>query len=194
MSTFWPFTVWGFPKPIFKPYEYCPSRTRCCNSTYRLRYWNPLSASPLSNLTVLQQHLPFTVLKLISEANVCELSVYSCNSTYRLRYWNPINLNYALPHQEQRCNSTYRLRYWNQNTRKLFLANFLQLQQHLPFTVLKHDFSVIRRCSFLNRCNSTYRLRYWNNTGCTPVTDVEVKSCNSTYRLRFLNDRRIRMF
>ena len=36
----WPFTVWGLPKPNLKPHEYWPSKTRCCNSTYRLRYWN----------------------------------------------------------------------------------------------------------------------------------------------------------
>ena len=36
----------------------------------------------------LQQYLPFTVLKLVSFTNfTCRY--LSCNSTYRLRYWNP---------------------------------------------------------------------------------------------------------
>ena len=36
----------------------------CCNSTYRLRYWNlPSSYKTIFKLT-LQQYLPFTVLKL----------------------------------------------------------------------------------------------------------------------------------
>ena len=38
--------------------------------------------------------------------------------------------------QGNRCNSTYRLRYWNFN-RFLSNSHFIQLQQHLPFTVLK---------------------------------------------------------
>ena len=159
-------------------------RRNSCNSTYRLRYWNCstaiLTALPIvaTALTVygietllhyvhsckiicwLQQHLPFTVLKLdVFSCYICILK--SCNSTYRLRYWNCI-----LKHG------------W------MFLRR--KLQQHLPFTVLKHTMlSVWRRFwtqvataltvygietirpdwfGFDCCCNSTYRLRYWNNT------------------------------
>ena len=84
----------------------------CCNSTYRLRYWNllalpytkelsPVATAPtvygietpifLSVMAwlwlALQQHLPFTVLKLRDYSNTV-LRQISCNSTYRLRYWN----------------------------------------------------------------------------------------------------------
>mgnify|MGYP003087518491 CR=1 FL=1 len=62
---FWPFTVWGFLKPNCKPHEYWLSKTRCCNSTYRLRYWNL-----------------FVRLGFLTDLSLC------CNSTYRLRYWN----------------------------------------------------------------------------------------------------------
>ena len=41
-----------------------------CNSTYRLRYWNLVAdlAQPLT-IILLQQHLPFTVLKRFSHVN-----------------------------------------------------------------------------------------------------------------------------
>ena len=35
----------------------------CCNSTYRLRYWNLVPAGIIQKVEELQQHLPFTVLK-----------------------------------------------------------------------------------------------------------------------------------
>ena len=86
---FWPFTVWGFLKPNFEPHEYWLSRTRCCNSTYRLRYWN----------------FHFCFLLLLN-------TKMGCNSTYRLRYWNRNEIFYHWNHHSS-CNSTYRLRYWN---------------------------------------------------------------------------------
>ena len=39
---------------------------------------------------LLQQYLPFTVLKLSSVQHCYWHELTSCNSTYRLRYWNPI--------------------------------------------------------------------------------------------------------
>ena len=86
-----------------------------------------------------------------------------------------------------------------------------ELQQYLPFTVLKRRAShtiAFRYCwvatvltvygietyicistqCILLRCNSTYRLRYWN--GYTAVKFDHVASlecCNSTYRLRYWN-------
>ena len=84
-----------------------------CNSTYRLRYWNIPPQYVWRNSGVLQQYLPFTVLKLIfywrfdntrsnfvatvltvygietgSYHEIHHQSSWSCNSTYRLRYWN----------------------------------------------------------------------------------------------------------
>ena len=112
----------------------------CCNSAYRLRYWNQntsaarllvvttLVATVLTvygietridaydnlNIGELQQCLPFTVLKLI---NVC----------LRQNNW------------------------------------FCSLQQCLPFTVLKQATLIFGGgATTLPSCNSAYRLRYWN--------------------------------
>ena len=111
----------------------------CCNSTYRLRYWNPENntfkvlqiievATVLTvygietlqshfrrslNFFELQQYLPFTVLKRSINVEPAVTNMIRCNSTYRLRYWNLI-------------------RYWNFSLLKILL-----LQQYLPFTVLK---------------------------------------------------------
>ena len=85
---------------------------------------------------LLQQCLPFTVLKLGNEDNMDGQS-YRCNSAYRLRYWNLLvflNLSKLV----LCCNSAYRLRYWNQD---------------LETSPLMKDIG----------CNSAYRLRYWND-------------------------------
>ena len=159
---FWPFTVWGFLKPNFKLHEYWLSRTCCCNSTYRLRYWNDVFFIFYSRIII------------------------RCNSTYRLRYWNTSEVTkcnrgiayvatvltacgietwkitlwwYYVLHRS--CNSTYRLRYWNYSIWHLFLF-------------------------FLYSCNSTYRLRYWNLLDNLGVAVLEQR-CNSTYRLRYWN-------
>ena len=86
---------------------------------------------------MLQQYLPFTVLKHKEYKEINSryeqevatvptvygietnyvlnvLVIYSCNSTYRLRYWNQLELPGAVFEILERCNSTYRLRYWNQ--------------------------------------------------------------------------------
>ena len=62
---------------------------------------------------LLQQYLPFTVLKL-TLILFSIIPIYSCNSTYRLRYWN---LRSAIS----------------------FFNVLLKLQQYLPFTVLKRS-------------------------------------------------------
>ena len=62
-----------------------------CNSTYRLRYWNKtFLTSSLPSDSSLQQHLPFTVLKLFILSSSIHFKMICCNSTYRLRYWNLI--------------------------------------------------------------------------------------------------------
>ena len=164
--------VWGFPKPNFKPHKYWPSEVRCCNSTYRLRYWNNKTFHMLLKLTTttLQQYLPFTVLKLplINSKDFCP--PISCNSTYRLRYWNTLNSHMEVVTIPSCCNSTYRLRYWNWKETLSCLkfhsvvATVLTvygietllipispvtesslLQQYLPFTVLKLLMVVAKR-------------------------------------------------
>ena len=112
----------------------------------------------------------------------------SCNSTYRLRYWNLVPQRHAVMIIDFCCNSTYRLRYWNTRTQTLWIRRncvataptvygiethwssysnrftVFELQQHLPFTVLKPWDNSKIVSAWLLRCNSTYRLRYWNAT------------------------------
>ena len=158
----------------------------CCNSTYRLRYWNherwtlmwhhllrrlqqylPFTVLKLGLLglqnedRLLQQYLPFTVLKRHNDLS-CTLFYMRCNSTYRLRYWNlssiPLTgkletvatvltvygietfniLSVRFSKAVVGCNSTYRLRYWNAASLPTD-GNVIskELQQYLPFTVLK---------------------------------------------------------
>ena len=88
---------------------------RCCNSAYRLRYWNVI-------------HLGYFVSK----------HLLRCNSAYRLRYWNPLEITSIKITCVVSCNSAYRLRYWN--LPRYSLSNRLhhyQLQQYLPLAVLK---------------------------------------------------------
>ena len=161
---FWPFTVWGFPKPIFKPHEYWLCKVCCCNSTYRLRYWNLVECT-------------------FEDGEVVEC----CNSTYRLRYWNAVNpcaqractlvLQQYLPftvlklpivlislsYSLKSCNSTYRLRYWNyfQKRKKDWSIDLVAtvLTVYGIETIKSFFLSVTVRTI---GCNSTYRLRYWN--------------------------------
>ena len=133
---FWPFTVWGFLKPIFKPHEYWLSRTRCCNSTYRLRYWNA-SSFVVGTPTTLQQYLPFTVLKLFQCFLFSFFLNLRCNSTYRLRYWNPESI--YKNDKILRFKSNYRFLYLNLITIEIMVIVIMIIS-----------------------CNSTYRLRYWN--------------------------------
>ena len=72
----------------------------------------------------------------------------------------------------------------HRNTLTVWIPYDPWLQQHLPFTVLKHFF--FSYCTnIFTSCNSTYRLRYWN--GRTLVDRPYIYSCNSTYRLRYWN-------
>ena len=88
-------------------------RVFCCNSTYRLQYWNKkvVSGKDLATSIELQQYLPFTVLKLCSMVLPTLLSFISCNSTYRLRYWNSKSTSEENCCFVLSCNNTYLLRY-----------------------------------------------------------------------------------
>ena len=198
--------MWGFPKPIFKPHEYWLSRTRCCNSTYRLRYWNCYIAYSYTlelfrcnstyrlrywnrrtykvfTITIcwLQQHLPFTVLKRCSWFGTqwaiflvaTALTVYGIETPSSSLNISDDSVATAL--------TVYGI---ETEARKNAPAKKVELQQHLPFTVLKRfsleetnlplllqqhlPFTVLKRPEFLAQtqlfcsCNSTYRLRYWN--------------------------------
>ena len=132
----------------------------------------------------MQQHLPFTVLKLQMRI-VLQQVLTSCNSTYRLRYWNhssqertkPVNSTVAT------APTVYGIETFEQLVSTLLHK---QLQQHLPFTVLKLVEIITIITHYLTGCNSTYRLRYWNVTWNFAHRRTH-KRCNSTYRLRYWN-------
>ena len=167
---------------------------RSCNSTYRLRYWNwrPKNTSEISSL--LQQYLPFTVLKLnnpFALSNTLRL-VATVLTVYGIETFNARSISISV----SCCNSTYRLRYWNNNSG--FNNQLFQLQQYLPFTVLKPltkvffiiisslivlqqylPFTVLKLSlarslvTIFFSCNSTYRLRYWNMLDITTLSNKQ---------------------
>ena len=115
--------------------EYLPG----CNSTYRLRYWNDTILIPPipASFATLQQHLPFTVLKLANTVRdipskdwvATAPTDYGIETVQKMKtYWRIYSLC---------CNSTYRLRYWNLIPIDKLRQSSNKLQQHLPFTVLK---------------------------------------------------------
>ena len=177
-----PFTVLK-PKSSTKPAIRPLSR---CNSTYRLRYWNTKNIKP-------------SVSK--SDPVATALTVYGIETSH----WWPFSLDFLVATaltvygietvcdfviscvSQECCNSTYRLRYWNVKILAKGAIICLPLQQHLPFTVLKHDQSFVQDLTHFYivataltvygietrylvnavnhafpSCNSTYRLRYWN--------------------------------
>ena len=132
-----------------------------CNSTYRLRYWN-LSVITWNYcwLVLLQQYLPFTVLKLNPISMSAFEIISSCNSTYRLRYWNEYNecvpaltrfvatvlTVYGIETHRSWCKvhtlvdvatvlTVYGIE--TKKTKKKKADKEAKLQQYLPFTVLK---------------------------------------------------------
>ena len=140
-------------------------------------------------LCMLQQLLPFTVLKLprVSWKNWRILQVATALTVYGIETLRNIvnmlcsillvataltvyGIETVLLHTKPSmpycsCNSSYRLRYWN----SLYMCD--QKQQ------------------LRLRCNSSYRLRYWNSpTSVLPVLMLAL-SCNSSYRLRYWNGR-----
>ena len=89
------------------------------------------------DLLSLQQYLPFTVLKLNFAAQKLLKLNMSCNSTYRLRYWNAFR---ELIKKYTFSVATV-LTVYGIETDKHNFSSFTEmndkLQQHLPFTVLK---------------------------------------------------------
>ena len=161
----------------------------CCNSTYRLRYWN-------LDIDIVKEVFCFT----------------RCNSTYRLRYWNkPWLFGLRSPNLKLQ-------QYFPLAVLKLLEivgtrgTEVFSLQQYLPLAVLKLIIIIIRCRIIMSSCNSTYRLRYWNNANLIPSSDTprsvatvltacgietwltltasvsfSPRRCNSTYRLRYWN-------
>jgi len=67
------------------------------------------------------------------------------------------------------------------------LKMLTQLQQYLPFTVLKLTHIILPPLTTLC-CNSTYRLRYWNVSTNTLFSHrTPLYGCTSTYRLWYWN-------
>ena len=127
-------TVYGI-ETIHK-YEKIPEACGC-NSTYRLRYWNlrPVGKNT-DRAALLQQYLPFTVLKLLRH-------LFQRLDVGGLQQYLPFTV---LKHAAD----------------QLELSFARQLQQYLPFTVLKLVRAMASRTDNHRGCNSTYRLRYWN--------------------------------
>ena len=111
-------------------------------------------------LTLLQQYLPFTVLKRIMDGESCK-AFKCCNSTYRLRYWNNSGIIFWR-FKYLSCNSTYRLRYWN----VILMTSMIDLDFLVATVLTVYGIETCKPYTysfpFLFRCNSTYRLRYWN--------------------------------
>ena len=85
----------------------------CCNSAYRLRYWNAVEGFTLTVFNTLQHCLPLAVLKRKRKERFVRRLVVCCNSAYRLRYWNSASILSTAFLLSSGCNSAYRLRYWN---------------------------------------------------------------------------------
>ena len=82
------------PFTVLKPYfcSFFILRWSCCNSTYRLRYWNRILLLKRYYLRMLQQYLPFTVLKqesILIGPHLAPLQQYLPFTVLKLckRYW-----------------------------------------------------------------------------------------------------------
>ena len=101
-------TVYGIETGCYSRESWASRR---CNSTYRLRYWNGDISSPVTSKARLQQHLPFTVLKLSQEMILTNLFALQQHLPFTVL---KLDLETLVIEEKE---ST--------------------LQQHLPFTVLK---------------------------------------------------------
>ena len=60
----------------------------CCNSTYRLRYWNLLETDDNLKLSVVATVPTVYGIETGNGTEALFKEYLGCNSTYRLRYWN----------------------------------------------------------------------------------------------------------
>ena len=120
--------------------EYINTLWCSCNSTYRLRYWNKKK----NTRNVVGYSSVATVLTVYG----IETSAFKDTTNRQRGNVATVLTVYGIETRKIKdmkeedvlcCNSTYRLRYWNAPfylTLQLLLVQF-QLQQYLPFTVLK---------------------------------------------------------
>ena len=132
----------------------------CCNSAYRLRYWNTIELVPFVVTLKLQQCLPLAVLKLYRFLHFCKHVLIGCNSAYRLRYWNA---NKIWTSKVYKRVATVLTACGIETPRALAtISATYGLQQCLPLAVLKLPATTIFSLTSTLGCNSAYRLRYWN--------------------------------
>ena len=111
----------------------------CCNSAYRLRYWN-LLISACNTSCFVATVLTACGIETSSQFSIPLLKMTEC------------------------CNSAYRLRYWNFPQEIFKRFQDMVLQQCLPLAVLKLFFHWNHHSEIISiGCNSAYRLRYWNS-------------------------------
>ena len=90
--------------------------------------------------------------------------IISCNSTYRLRYWNETDVVIDIQRMDIELQQYLPFTVLKLTFKAKPLSVHTMLQQYLPFTVLKLYWKLYvlllrnEQC-----CNSTYRLRYWNS-------------------------------
>ena len=138
----------------------------CCNSTYRLRYWNRRWAfiarffwlfvatvptacgiETVSTLRrkrwrlspLLQQYLPLAVLKP-SNSHKFAISFWKVATVpTACGIETSVHYFHLLKKKPSGCNSTYRLRYWNRwfGAESTCSGFVVKLQQYLPLAVLK---------------------------------------------------------
>ena len=131
----------------------------------------------------LQQYLPFTVLKLsyVKLYFFC-IVIISCNSTYRLRYWN----NNSGGFSNGSLDVATVLTVYGIETFRKSLTDTLNVATVLTVYGIETINSSDKNLQKSLSCNSTYRLRYWN-LGSVSLSLSNVIGCNSTYRLRYWN-------
>ena len=167
------YVVW--PKPVATVLTACGIETSswllnligfnlCCNSAYRLRYWNKKEFFRINQRIHyrLQQCLPLAVLKPF-EFGPCHIRLTGVATVLTACGIETMNQRRVGELWSISCNSAYRLRYWNKLYRLQRVLYPTRLQQCLPLAVLKQHHLLTWTLNYLS-CNSAYRLRYWNPT------------------------------
>ena len=153
-------TVYGI-ETFYGPDRSCNQTVATVLTVYGIETWTG-GKPPQKNSNLLQQYLPFTVLKhtvgsgwwiTVNSPVATVLTVYGIETPCPL-----LPLHYHL------LVATVLTVYGIETNRSLLsFMKTASLQQYLPFTVLKlRHGSAMTSAGVLCRCNSTYRLRYWN--------------------------------
>ena len=132
MQQYLPFTVLKLQNSYFIILKF-----NSCNSTYRLRYWNPeFFNAALGDLDI------------------------GCNSTYRLRYWNFKRLIYSFRKDKvlQQYLPFTVLKHLDNSL--IEIIRFCVVTAPTVYGIETQLSSNIIRLMFC--CNSTYHLWYWN--------------------------------